>query len=404
MFQSRIKTVFLASICTILAASLIAYPRESVQASIRGLNMWWEIVFPSLLPFFIVSELLISFGVVAFIGVLLEPLMRPLFKVPGVGGFVWTMGMASGYPSGAKFTARLRQEKQLTKIEAERLVSFTNASNPLFIIGAVSVGFFNNPQLGILLAIAHYTGNFTVGLLMRFYGKEEKSTKKKKQPAFSFREALASLHRTRINDNRPIGKLLGDAVTSSVQSLLMIGGFIILFSVINKLLYLLHITDILSAFIQSLLIVFHLPPELSISLISGLFEITLGTQMTSQVSQVSLMHQAIIASLILGFCGFSVQAQVASILAQTDIQFKPFFFARMLHALLAALYTFLLWKPVYLRINANNESQTLLPAFQFTDVGLFHSIFGTMSQIGPIVTLMFLSLYIIIYSYSQYNR
>lgn len=93
--------------------------------------------------FFIVAELFIAFGVVHFIGVLCEPFMRPLFNVPGVGGFVWVMGMASGYPSGAKFTARLRQEGQLSQIEAERLVSFTNSSNPLFIIGAVAIGFFS---------------------------------------------------------------------------------------------------------------------------------------------------------------------------------------------------------------------------------------------------------------------
>lgn len=92
--------------------------------------------------FFIVSEILIGFGVVHFLGVLLEPFMRPLFKVPGIGGFVWAMGMASGYPAGAKLTARLRQQQQLSAIEAERLVSFTNSSNPLFIFGAISVGFF----------------------------------------------------------------------------------------------------------------------------------------------------------------------------------------------------------------------------------------------------------------------
>ena len=155
MLKSRLKTLFLAASVTLMAASLISFPQESFEASIRGLNMWWEIVFPSLLPFFIVSEMLIGFGVVRFIGVLLEPLMRPLFRVPGVGGFVWAMGMASGYPAGAKLTARLRQEGQLTKIEAERLVSFTNSSNPLFIFGAVSVGFFYNVQLGVILALAH---------------------------------------------------------------------------------------------------------------------------------------------------------------------------------------------------------------------------------------------------------
>ena len=83
--------------------------------------MWWEIVFPSLLPFFIVSEMLIGFGVVRFIGVMLEPLMRPLFRVPGVGGFVWAMGMASGFPAGAKLTARLRQEEQISKLKQNDL-------------------------------------------------------------------------------------------------------------------------------------------------------------------------------------------------------------------------------------------------------------------------------------------
>ena len=77
------------------------------------------------------------------------------------------MGMASGFPAGAKLSARLRKSNLLTQIEAERLVSFTNSSNPLFIFGAVSIG-FNNPKLGIILAAAHYFSNFAVGLIMRF--------------------------------------------------------------------------------------------------------------------------------------------------------------------------------------------------------------------------------------------
>ena len=139
MNKSIFKSFILAIGATILAGALIKFPKQALEASIRGLNMWWEIVFPSLLPFYIISEMLISFGVVTFIGILLEPLMRPLFKVPGVGGFIWAIGMASGYPSGAKLTARLRNEQQLTRIEAERLVSFTNSSNPIFIFGAVFI-------------------------------------------------------------------------------------------------------------------------------------------------------------------------------------------------------------------------------------------------------------------------
>ncbi|GAE29131.1 hypothetical protein [Halalkalibacter hemicellulosilyticus] len=70
---SKTKTFVLALVSLLLAASLMIFPKEALEASIRGMQMWWNVVFPSLLPFFIVSELLIGFGVVTFIGALLEP-------------------------------------------------------------------------------------------------------------------------------------------------------------------------------------------------------------------------------------------------------------------------------------------------------------------------------------------
>ncbi len=400
MFFSKLKTILLSISAILLAASMIAYPKETFEASIRGLNMWWEIVFPSLLPFFLVSEMLIGFGVVKFIGVLLEPLMRPLFKVPGIGGFVWAMGMASGFPAGAKLTVRMRQEGQLTQIEAERLVSFTNSSNPLFIFGAVAVGFFHNPHLGILLALAHYLGNICVGLIMRFYGKETPYKDKDKQGRFIVRTALSALHQTRLKDKRPIGKLLGDAVNSSIQTLLMVGGFIILFSVINKLLFHLHITAILAKVFDLLLSALSFPDMLSIPFISGLFEITLGSDLTSQVQDATLLQQAIITSFILGFSGFSVQAQVASILAQTDIRFKPFFFARIAQGLFASLFALLLWKPIYIRFYQNEQPSNAIPVSFFEEGTLLHSYFYKLMEWGPLITILSLSIYVIL----LYNR
>lgn len=406
MLKSKIKTGVLACSVTAIAVSMILFPQESLDASIRGLNMWWEIVFPSLLPFFIVSELLIGFGVVKFIGVLLEPLMRPLFRVPGVGGFVWAMSMASGTPSGAKLTARLRQEGQLTKIEAERLVSFTNASNPIFIFGAVAVGFFHNAQLGVLLAVAHYLGIITVGLVMRFYGKDEAPKDEDKKKRISIRNAFSALHTSRIKDERPVGQLLGDAVMSSIQTLLMIGGFIIIFSVINKLLYLLGVTAFFANFIEALLGLIGLDKALSMATISGLFEITMGSQMASQVQEVTLLHQVIITSFFLGFSGFSIQAQVASLLAQTDVRFQPFFFARILHGLTAGIFALLLWKPIYLSLLQNEQPTNAMPVMnriieEGTKLADFHL---SITQIGPLITIGFLSLYILIYYKRMANK
>ena len=346
--KEKWKTLVLSSIIICLCIALLRYPQQSFEAAVRGLHMWWDVVFPSLLPFFVVSEILIGFGVVHFLGVLLEPFMRPLFKVPGIGGFVWAMGMASGYPAGAKLTARLKQQQQLSAVEAERLVSFTNSSNPLFIFGAISVGFFHNPNIGIILALSHYLGNICVGMMMRFHGKDDAAHVAKQKKGI-FRQAFRAMHETRLKHRQAVGKLLGDAVRSSIQTLFMIGRFIILFSVLNKLLYMTNMTNVLANIVQHGLAIFQLPSELSVPLIAGMFEITLGSQMASEATNATLLQKVIVTSFILAFGGFSVQAQVASILAEANIRFHPFFIARICHGLFAAFFASLLWKPLYVQ-------------------------------------------------------
>ncbi|WP_246277200.1 sporulation integral membrane protein YlbJ [Neobacillus endophyticus] len=393
MFRSKLKTILLSVSVSLFAISLISFPQESLEASKRGLNIWWGIVFPSLLPFFIVSEMLIGFGVVKFIGVMLEPLMRPLFKVPGVGGFVWAMGLASGNPAGAKFTARMRQEGHLTRIEAERLVSFTSSSNPLFIFGAVAVGFFDNPQLGLVLAAAHYLGNICVGFVMRFHGKESPYGTTPKGGLSKLREALSALHQTRIQDSRPIGRLLGDAVNSSIQTLLMVGGFIILFSVLNKLLYHLHITAILAKAVKVFFSSIGLSGALSVPFISGLFEMTLGSQLTSAIQHAALLEKAIVTSFILAFGGFSIQAQAASILAQTDIRFKPFFIARIFQGLFASLFTVVFWVPMYVRFSTKDQYSNVFPVSLLVNRNSDH-FFQKLIQMGPLITILSLVVYV----------
>jgi len=343
------KTIIFAMITLFLTLSLIIFPEESLHASIRGLSAWGEVVFPSLLPFFITAELLISFGVVQFIGVLFEPVMRPLFKVPGVGSFAWMVGMASGYPSGAKISASLREKKAISRIEAERLVSFSNASSPLFIFGAMAVGFLNNAKLGILLAATHYGTNAIVGMLMRFYGKNEELEKidgKKPKQALIVK-AFKKMHRTRMQDERPLGQILGDAVVSSIQTLIMVGGFIILFSVFTTLLHVIQLTDVIQFMLKPIFFLFAIPDDIVVPFITGIFEITMGVERISNLSDIPLVIQIALISFMLGFNGLSIQAQVASILAKTDIRFLPYFFARIMHASIASIVSILLYKTYF---------------------------------------------------------
>lgn len=347
--KQQLKTAMFAFLMVGLAILLIVFPSESLEASKRGLHIWGEVVFPSLLPFFIIAELFIGFGIVSFLGVLFEPVMRPLFNVPGEGSFAWMMGMASGYPSGAKISARLREQKALSQTEAERLLTFTNASSPLFMFGAIAIGFFHDQALGLLIAICHYLGNFFVGICMRFHGRDQDKPSVDASKKLSIRRAFRAMHQSRLKDPRPFGEILGDAVSTSIQTLIMVGGFIILFSVLTTLLTLINIIPMLGELFKIVLQILGLPMELSFPFISGLFEISLGAKLMADVPVPSIMYQAVLVSFILGFNGFSVQAQVSSIIAKTDIRLTPYLIARVLHGVFSSLFTALLFQSIYIR-------------------------------------------------------
>src|SRR5690606_19570012 len=115
-------------------------------------------------------------SVVHFIGVLLEPFMRPLFRMPGAGAFAVAIGLAAGYPLGAKVAGDLTRARLATGVEGERLVAFANTADPLFLVGAVAVGMFGLPELGGPLAASHYAAVVCVGLLMRFHARRGPET------------------------------------------------------------------------------------------------------------------------------------------------------------------------------------------------------------------------------------
>ncbi|WZY01067.1 sporulation integral membrane protein YlbJ [Bacillus sp. FSL W7-1360] len=388
------KTRLLAAFSIICTGALIANPQVAIDASIRGLSMWWYVVFPSLLPFFIMSELLIGFGVVSFLGVLLEPFMRPIFRVPGHGGFVWAMGLASGNPAGAKLAVRMRQANVVTRIEGERLTSFTSSANPLFIFGAIAVGFFHHPNLGLLLAIAHYGGNILVGLCFRFYGTN--NAQRTTIQNHNDREGFTRLYKNRIQTEQTLGILLGDAVRTSIQTLLLIGGFIILFSVLSELLTTIGLLSIAATAMSGIFAIIGLHTDLSKPFIAGIFEITIGIEQISTLPSTPLAAQIIVTSFILAFGGLSIQAQVASILAESDLRFRPFFYARLLHGLFAAVLTAILFQPLYVRHAV--ETTTFAP---FNDAIFGTTIWALLQQYGGDMTLIALIVFIFLNARKQ---
>ncbi len=344
----RLKVLIGAAVVTLLTLSLVIYPKEGVESAVAGLKVFWDIVLPSLLPFFVLSEVLLGMGVVHFLGVLLEPLMRPLFNVPGVGAFALSMGLAAGYPMDAVITGKFRRSGMCNQVEGERLLSFTNTADPLFIFGAVAVGMFGRPDLGVILAIAHYMASFTVGVIFKFYKKErkkkEENLSEESKPGI-MRRALQALFKARREDGRPFGRLMGDAVKESMTTLTMICGFIMLFSVVVKMLTVFGFLGVIAPVVSSVLKVFGMDPHLTHSIFYGILEIDLGTMAASKAFA-PLLDKVVVASWIIAWSGLCVHGQIASVIHDTDIRMSPYVAARFLHGMFAAWYTWFLMGPL----------------------------------------------------------
>ncbi|MEC0239210.1 sporulation integral membrane protein YlbJ [Paenibacillus dokdonensis] len=346
--------LMMASLVSLLLLMLF-FPGAYLESALRGLAIWWDVLFPSLFPFFIISEMMLGFGIVHLFGTLMDPLMKPLFRIPGSGGFVAAMGYVSGYPIGAKLTAKLWEQNMVTRDEGERLVAFTTSSDPIFLIGAVSVGFFHDPKIAVILAAAHYGGGFLIGLLMRFHGKQsatpDGSNASRMAPAAvkgsRVQRAFAAMHQARMQDGRSMGEMLRQAVESSLKLIIVVGGLVVFFSVFLELLTQAGVMRILYFILDQMLTAVGFPPSLSEALVGGLFEVTLGARSAGEAaSSVPLPYKAAAAAFILSWGGLSVHAQIASILHATNLRYLPFMIARLIHAILAAFLVMLLWNPL----------------------------------------------------------
>ena len=335
-----------ALLALVFSLTLIIFPEEAFAASLEGLRLWAQVVLPALLPFFVMAELLMGFGVVHFIGTLLEPIMQPIFKIPGVGAFAVAIGLASGYPIGAKITGQLRRKKLCSQIEAERLISFANTADPLFIAGAVAVGMFNMPELSVVLLLAHYLSAVIVGFFMRFHKNGELPINKQDDilPKSLISRAKTALVNARVSDGRPFGSLLSDAILDTFKSLFFVGGCIVMFAVLSRLFEISGITSLVSNLVFSLLSFTDISRDIINAIISGFFEIDIGAQAIS-VATAPLNQKMMAVSAIIGWSGLSVHAQVAAMIHGTDIRIKPYITARIFHAIFAGVLTVILLRP-----------------------------------------------------------
>lgn len=145
------------------------------------------------------------------------------------------------------------------------------------------------------------------------------------------------------------------------MTLLMIGGFIIFFSVVITLLLKAEIIQAIANAFALVLSPLGIGKEIIASLLSGFFEITTGSNMAGSVQAASLSQKLAAASIIIGWAGLSVHSQVLSIVSRTDLSMRPYLLGKLLQGIFAGIYTwiglktaghfFLKSDPVFFQVN-----------------------------------------------------
>lgn len=330
----KLKRNFIPLIFIGFTFCLLLFSKSNLPAIKSGLSLWANSVVPSLFPFFVATELLMHTGIVYQLGNLLNRYMKPLFNIRGEGAFAFIMGIISGYPVGAKIAANFRKNGILTKEECERLLSFTNNSGPLFIIGTVGILMFRNTSIGIMLFITHLLASISVGIIFRFWKTKEAST-------LEINSNSSYKTTTKRVTFSNLGEVLAESITSSISTIFLIGGFVVIFSSVISILKASGALNILSSLFSPLFYALNIDTSFIAPLFSGFLEITNGINTISSIACKKLSINIIFTAFLLGFGGISVLLQVLSITSKTDLSIKPYLYGKLLHGILAAFYTYI---------------------------------------------------------------
>lgn len=326
-----IKKNIFSIIFLMFVVLLIIYSNSSFSAAKSGINLWANNVVPSLFPFLVAVELLKSTNIIYHLSIHLNKYMNPLFNLPGICSFPFIMGFLSGYPVGAKIVSDLYEKNAFSKDEAERMLPFVNNSGPLFIIGTVGISFYANSTIGIILLLTHIFSAITVGIIFGI-------TSRFKVKLYSSNSNYLANHNQSISVYE-LGEILGASIMSSIKTILLIGGFVTLFSVIVSLIEKSRMLILVSNLLGN---AFNINSAIISSSITGIIEFTNGLSKISAIHLKNISLNIIISSFIIGFGGISVLLQVLSIIAKQKLSINKYIIGKLLQAFISAFYTFLI--------------------------------------------------------------
>lgn len=291
---------------------LFLFPKAALDGAKSGLLLWFYTVLPTLLPFMIVSNLIIQLDITGYISKLLYPVLHKLLGISSNGCYPVLIGMLSGYPVGAKACADMVLEKKITKKEGQFLLSFCNNASPMFILSFIALQSLGITRQSYLLLGIILLSALLSSLMYRFIFTvrySDSAFPKKMKPYLKVQSSEQGI---------TIFQLLDASIINAFEVLVKVGGYIILFSILAQM-------------VASISI---LPLMLRLTII-GLLEITTGAN-TIAAAPIDHAKKIVLITALTAFGGFSSLTQTKSVVADSGLSIRIYLAVKCLNAAIAA--------------------------------------------------------------------
>ena len=313
MWHTRCKKYLFYLLPLLLLILIFLFPAQARNGAKNGLSLWFNVLLPTLLPFMILSDLIRRLRII-------DRLCERISRKTGKNlYFLYPLlfGLLSGLPLGAKLTADAVRNGQLNKKQGQFLLTLCNNCSLMFLTAYVAGDQLQQPESGLLFLLFIPLASLLSAIIITIPNPFKNSSRISNKAAYPTRQISAASCSAPVPSDSFIRSVSG-SIMDSFTVLTMVGGYVILFSVLAE--FLLQI--------NSLAI---LPLVASLEMTTGIRAVCAS----SLPPTAKLLLSAAAAS----FTGFSGIAQTLDVFSGSGLSARAYLLSR----LLSALFTILLF-------------------------------------------------------------
>lgn len=301
------KKIIYIIVLSTLVLYILFFPEPAIAAASFGLMLWYSKMLPTLLPFAILSYILVSSGLLNNAAAVLHKPLARILPISAAGIYPLFAGFLFGFPLGSRITAQMVVQGQMNREEGNRLFVVCNNISPLFISGFILSDTLRRPDLkAVTLLLLYLPPLLWLWLEQKLHPIRVCKPKQALQT-----EKAAS--RSQINF-----KIIDAGIMSGFETLTRLGGYIMLFAILAQM----------TTCIPSL-------PKPASCMLIGLTEITNGIAAISSTDlPFTVKYPAIVACTAFG--GLSGLAQTASMTKEAGLSMRYYVKVKLFLSLVSA--------------------------------------------------------------------